>query len=130
MDKLKCLRISCRGYRSHTTKLLSGIQELIIMEPSSVNAEAISNIELTLDQLQWKHMILEELDTKIAPLIREESELEEEIMETEDTRGKILHSITHLKVKLTSISTTAPDPVPRTTPRSQPPMTFLAQIHY
>ena len=97
MDELKRFRISCRRYRSQTTKLLSGVQQLLTSDPFAVNAEVISTIEHTLEQLQRKQTILEELDTKIAPLITEESGLEEEMMEAEDTRVKILHGITRLK---------------------------------
>ena len=69
MDELKRFRISCHRYCSHTTKLLSGVQELLTLDPSAVNAEVNSTIELTLEQLQRKQTVLEELDTKIAPLI-------------------------------------------------------------
>ena len=86
-----------------------------------ISEEAVSTIELNLEQLQRKQTILEELDAKIAPLITEETELEEEIMETEDTRTKILHDVAHLKVKLNSLHTesTEPAPVLNTVQRTQ-----------
>ena len=122
MDELKRFRTSRRGYRSHTTKLLSGIQDLLTVD---ISEEAVSTIELTLEQLQWNQTILEELDAKIAPLITEETELEEEVIEAEDTRTKILHGVGRLKVKLNSIHTesTEPPPVPKTVQRTQPSTT-------
>ena len=54
-------------------------------------------------------------------LITEESELEEEIMAAEDTRTKILHGITRLTVKLSSITATPPEPTLTTISRSHPP---------
>jgi len=110
--------ISRRGYRSHTTKLLSEIPTLLTAKDID---ELVSTIKVTLEQLQRKQTILEELDTKIAPLITEESELEEEIMAAEDTRTKILHGITRLAVKLSSITTTPPEPTLTTISRSHPP---------
>ena len=116
MGELKRFRTSRRGYRSHTTKLLSGIQDLLTVDNSE---EAVSTIELTLEQLQRKQTILEELDAKIAPFITEETELEEEVMEAEDTRT---NGVARLKVKLNSIHTesTEPPPVPKTVQRTQP----------
>ena len=67
-------------------KLLSGIRELLTVDPSAVNAVVNSAIELALTAAE-ETTILEKLDTKIAPLITEESELEDEITEAEDTRA-------------------------------------------
>ena len=60
--------------------------------------------------MQCKQTILEELDAKIAPLIENESELEEEIVKVEDTRTKILYGITCLKVKLNSVYKESTEP--------------------
>ena len=67
-------------------KLLSGIQELLTVDPSAVNAGVNLAIKLALTAAE-ETTILEELDTKIAPLITEESELKDEITEAEDTRA-------------------------------------------
>ena len=45
---------------------------------------------LTIEQLQRKQTILEDLDAKIAPLIDNEADLEAEIIEAEETRTKVL----------------------------------------
>ena len=94
---------------------------MITLDTSSINQEALSNIELTIEQLQRKQTILEELDAKIAPLIEDESELEE-IVEAEDTRTKILHGISRLKVKLNTVhvESTEPPPVAKNIPTAQP----------
>jgi len=81
MDELKRFRTSRQGFCSHTTKLLSGTADLHTVDTSSINQEVVMNIELTIEQLQHKQTILEELDAKIAPLIEDESELKEETVE-------------------------------------------------
>ena len=46
MDELKRFQTSRRGYRSHTTKLLSAIQDLLTAD---ISEEAVSTVELTLE---------------------------------------------------------------------------------
>ena len=55
---------------------------------------------LTIEQLQHKQTILEDLDAKIAPFIDNEADHEAEIIEAEETRMKILDGIARLTLKL------------------------------
>ena len=111
MEELQRLRTSRRGYRAHTTKLLTGIAEL------TSGASDASTEELTLtaiEQLERKQTILEDLDTRIASLIINETDLEAEIIEAEDTRTKILTGLVRLRLKLNSCTRATPtEPVPR-----------------
>ena len=120
------LRTSRRGYRAHTTKLLTGMADLL-KENAAVPIDNLTaaSLALTVEQLQRKQTILEDLDAKIAPLIDNETDLEAEIMEAEDTRTKILDGIARLKLKLSSCPRTEsiePQPVPRNLD-SAPPST-------
>ena len=64
MEELQRLRTSRRGYRAHTTKLLTGIAELT-SEAADASTEELT---LTMEQLERKQTILEDLDTRIALL--------------------------------------------------------------
>ena len=81
-------------HAAHTTKLLAGIEELLSQD---ANQETAASLALTIKLLEHKQTILEGLD---APLINDETELEEEIMESEDARTKILQGTTRLELKL------------------------------
>ena len=117
MEELQRLRTSHRGYRAHTTRLLTGIAELT----SDTTDSPAEELTLTIEQLEWKQTILEDLDARIVPLITGETDLEAEIIEAEDTRTKILTGLVRLKLKLNSRARTettesstvsrTPDPV-------------------
>ena len=132
MEELQRLRTSRRGYRAHTTKLLTGMADLL-KENAAVPIDNLTaaSLALTVEQLQRKQTILEDLDAKIAPLIDNETDLEAEIMEAEDTKTKILDGIAHLKLKLSSCpltESTEPQPVPRNL-NSAPPSTASGPPH-
>ena len=121
MEELQRLKTSRRGYRAHTTKLLTGIAELT----SDTTDTPAEELTFTIEQLERKHTILEDLDARIAPLITNETDLETEIIESEDTRTKILTGLVRLRLKLSSCARTeatesrtavsiASDPVPTT----------------
>ena len=113
MEELQRFRTSRRGYRAHTTKLLTGITDDGPFDKMTAT--------LTIEQLQRKQTILEDLDAKIAPLIDNEADLEAEIIEAEETRTKILDGIARLKLKLHRPLTEPikPQPVPKN-PTSAP----------
>ena len=117
MEEVQRLQTSCRGYRAHTTKLLTGIAELTSEASDASNEE----LTLTIERLERKQTILEDLDARIAPLIINETDLEAEIIEAEDTRTKILTGLVRLRLKLSSHTRAAStEPVPRN-PDSAPP---------
>ena len=121
MEELQRLKTSRRGYRAHTTRLLTGIAELT----SDTTDSPAEELTLTIEQLERKQTILEDLDARIVPLITSETDLEAEIIEAEDTRTKILTGLVRLKLKLNSRARTettesstvsrTPDPVPLST---------------
>ena len=91
-------------------KLLTGIAELTL-ETANISIEELT---LTIEQLECKQTILEDLDTRIAPLISNETDREAEIIKAEDTGTKILTGLVHLRLKLNLCSCAAPtEPVPR-----------------
>ena len=113
MEELQRFRTSRRGYRAHTTKLLTGITDDGPFDKMTAT--------LTIEQLQRKQTILEDLDAKIAPFIDNESDLKAEIIEAEETMTKILDGIARLKLELHRPLTEPiePQPVPRN-PTSAP----------
>ena len=129
MEELQRLRTSRRGYRAHTTKLLTGIADQATLDTdTSSNKQTAASLTLAIEQLQRKQTILDELDAKIAPLIDNETDLEAEIIEAEDTRTKILEGITRLKLKLSSCPVprnldSAPPSAARDPPHTQPEIT-------
>ena len=104
MEELQRLLASRRGYRAHTTKLLTEITDDGPFDKMTAT--------LTIEQLQRKQTILEDLDAKIAPLIDNEADLEAEIIEAEETRTKILDGIDRLKLKLNRPLTESIEPLP------------------
>ena len=86
MEELQRLRTSRRGYRAHTTKLLTGIAELT----SDASDASTEELTLTIEQLERKQTILEDLDTRIAPLITNETDLEAEIIEAKTPGRRFL----------------------------------------
>ena len=90
--------------------MLTGIAELTSEASDASNEE----LTLTIGQLERKQTILEDLDARIAPLITNETDLEAEIIEAEDTRTKILTGLVRLRLKLSSHTRAAStEPVPR-----------------
>ena len=73
MEKLQRLQTSQWGYRVHTTKLLTGITDNGPFDKMTAT--------LTIEQLQRKQTILEDLDAKIALLIDNKADLKAEIIE-------------------------------------------------
>ena len=102
MEELQRLKTSRRGYRAHKTRLLTGITELT----SDTADSPAEELTFTIEQLERKQTILEDLDARIAPLITSETDLETEIIESEDTRTKILTGLVHLRLKLSSCART------------------------
>ena len=74
-------------------------------------------VTLTIEQLQCKQTILEDLDDKIAPLIDNEADLKAEIFEAEETRTKILDGIARLKLNCPLTESIEPLPVPKIPPQ-------------
>ena len=96
MEEFLCLKTLRRGYRAHTMRFFTGIAELM----SDTTDSPAEELTLTIEQLEWKETILEDLDARIVPLITSETDLEAEIIEVEDTRAKILTGLVCLKLKL------------------------------
>ena len=116
MEELQHFQTSWLGYQAHTTKLLAGI----------TNDGPFDKLTVTLiiERLQHKQTILEDLDSKIAPLMDDEVDLEVKIVKAEETRTRILDSIAQLKLKLNCPSTdtklTEPQPPVLKNPTSAP----------
>ena len=98
MEELKRLRSSRRGYRSHLSKTLTSVAEILEGDPTSplseLDAVLLAN---TLEQLQRKKEVLCDLNKKIAACITDEGELESEIYEAEEQETSLLDKIAKVK---------------------------------
>ena len=98
MEELKHLRSSQRGYRSHLSKTLTSIAEILEGDPTSplseLDAVLLAN---TLEQLQRKKEVLCDLNKKIAACITDNGELEPEIYEAEEQETSLLDKLAKIK---------------------------------
>ena len=101
MEELKCLRSSQRGYRSHLSKSLTSVAEILegdLTSPlSELDAVLLAN---TIEQLQQKKEVLCDLSKKIAACITDEGVLESEIYEAEEQEISLLDKIAKVKIFL------------------------------
>ena len=89
MDALKHHRISRRGYRSHFTKIITAIREIINKNPNESSKSDIISLADWKRQLDRKKEILTDIDAKVIALIENEDELETEVLETEEIQETI-----------------------------------------
>ena len=122
MEELKQLRASCRTHRSHFTKTLTSVAEVLQKDSSeSLSELEVINLTTTIEGLQRRKGILSNLDGKIAMLITDEEELEEDIYECEEHRSNIVKKIAQLQYFVHH--STHSSNVPHITTASGPPVT-------
>ena len=86
-ENLSKLTSSRTGYRSHLTKTLNKARDIMKREnPTDLD---IVSLEFVIEQLGRKKTILTGLDEKIAALIEDPNELEQEIFDTEEIQDEI-----------------------------------------
>ena len=119
---------SRRGYRAHITKTYGRIQE--ITEATAESTEPITatqtvSLSTALDQLLQIQAQLKELDERIAAVITEEKELEEEIYEIEEYQTALIEKITMIRKILRRHHKVA-TPIPQQSSRPTTPVTSPA----
>lgn len=98
MEKLKKLCTSCCAHRSHLTKTLTSITEVLERDSSEPLPELkVISLTTTLEGLQRRKDILSNLDSKIAMLIEVEDKLETDIYECEELQSNIVETIAQLQ---------------------------------
>ena len=98
MEEFKQLRASHRAHRSHLTKTLTSVAEVLQKDSSEPLSELeVINLTTTIEGLQRRKGILSNLDGKIAMLITDEEELEEDIYECEEHQSNIVEKIAQLQ---------------------------------
>ena len=94
MEELKQLRASRRAHRSHLTKTLTSVAEVLQKDSSEPLSELeVINLTTTIEGLQRHKGILSNLDGKLAMLITDEEELEEDIYECKEHQSNIVEKI-------------------------------------
>ena len=93
-ETLPKLTSSRAGYRAHLTKTLKKAKDLMEKEaPTEMDVVSLNSI---IEQLTRKKSILTGLDEKIAALIEEPKDLEQEIFETEEIHDEILDTTSQI----------------------------------
>ena len=96
MAELKRLISSRKGYRAHITKLLQTLTDTL-NEAHPLNEDAIATLKHLYEQLERKRELISNLDAKILEGISDDSELEAEILQTEEINS----SVSNAKAKIT-----------------------------
>ena len=93
-ETLPKLTSSHAGYRAHLTKTLNKAKDLMKKEaPTEMDVVSLNSI---IEQLKQKKSIRTGLDKKIAALIEEPKDLEQEIFETEEIHDEILDTTSQI----------------------------------
>ena len=97
MDNLKKLRCSRRGHKSHLTKLLSNIDEILEKPSSEALTESnVASLEDYLKQLKHKARVFADIDRDILDNLKDEEEFEEMVFESEDQQTILSQKISLL----------------------------------
>ena len=92
-ETLPKLTSSRAGYRAHLTKTLNKAKDLMKEARTEMDVVSLNSI---IEQLTRKKTILTGLDEKIAALIEEPEDLEQEIFETEEIHHEILDTTSQI----------------------------------
>ncbi|CAB4037623.1 Hypothetical predicted protein, partial [Paramuricea clavata] len=88
MEETQRIQRSRKGHRARLTKILN--KATTIMENDEApNAMQITSLTATIEQLARKRTVLNELNEKLLAMVKDPDELEQEIMEAEDTECEI-----------------------------------------
>ena len=93
MTEFKRLVSSRRGYRAHLTKLLQILTDTL-NESHPLNEDAITTLKDLYEQLERKQELISNLDAKILEGTSDDSELEAEILQTEEINSSISNAKT------------------------------------
>ena len=87
MAELKRHISSQRGFRAHLSKLLQTLNETLSEAHSPLNEDQIATLKDLHDQLDRKQELISALDAKILKGITEDTEIEAEVLQTEETNS-------------------------------------------
>ena len=114
MAELKRHISSRRGNRAHLTKLLQTLHETLSDMHSPLSEDQIATLKDLHDQLERKQELISGLDAKILEGITDNTEIEAEILQTEEINSSISNAKAKIvqRLKPTTPAVVAP---PRTT---------------
>ena len=125
MEELQRLQSSLKGYKSHVTRTLKRVEEL--MGATTVDEFQLTSLMTASEQLQKRKETIAQLDARIVELLTTPEDLEETILETEELQDKILEKINQIgkfvELKTKAPTTSAPTPTVHhvTSPVTSPP---------
>lgn len=127
MDELQ-RKISRKGYRSHLTRLMNKVDQIIESE-ERLSKKQIATLNSSIEQFKERGALLRDIDKEIVATIQEEGELEAEIIESEAIQEAISDKISLIKSVLGSVTTpTLIASAPTFVPNEQPLMIELQHI--
>ena len=94
MEELTRLQASCKGFKSHVTRLYNKVDELIDNE---VDEYSVALLTKTMEQLRSKGDKLNKIDEQIVTLINDPEELEYYIVESEELQDAITDKMTKIR---------------------------------
>ena len=105
MAELKKMILSRRGFRTHLTKLLQNLAEILeITQPlSEDNIVALKDLY---EQLQRKEELLSGLDERILEATTNDDEIVAETSQTEEIKSSILSAKAKITHRISSVSST------------------------
>ena len=103
MAELKRALCSRRGYRTHLKKILASVDELL-EQPQPLSEDNIATLRDLHEQLQRKHELITPLDAKILEAMTEDSTIETEVLQAEETNTSISTAKAKISHRLCSIS--------------------------
>ena len=122
MAELKRLVSSRKGYRAHLTKLLQTLTDTL-NEAHPFNEDAITTSKHLYEQLERKRELISNLDANILEGISDDSELEAEILQTEEINSLVSNAKAKITQRLKPSASAVASPertVTHTTPTTVP----------
>ena len=102
MDKLKKLRCSSHSHKSHLSKLLNSIDEILANSSKEILTDSnIASLQDYSKQLQQKATVFADIDGKIMDHLDNEDELKTMVFESEDLQATLSQKILLLSCQLT-----------------------------
>jgi hypothetical protein len=97
MEEIARLQASRRGHKAHVTKVLKKTNEVLNTETHTDRNMALASLNTALEQLTKKKDIIGELDAKIAAEIKDPTELEAEIFESDEINYDLEENISQIR---------------------------------
>ena len=121
MPELKRLVSSRRGYRAHLTKLLQTLTDILNEAQPPLSEDKIATLKDLYEQLERKQELISNLDAKILESTTDDTEIETEVLQTEEISSSISTAKAKIKQRLTPTTSASAVTPQRTDVQPLPP---------